>query len=134
MYHLVLYFRLQDVNLMRIFKTKWFNREAKSHTIKDDELSEAINAVLQGKADNLGGGVYKKRLNQNRDRAIVLAKGGEHWFYTFLYAKQDMANISYRELAGFRELAKHYACLTEDQITALINNKELVEVRHVSKN
>ncbi|MDI8841680.1 DJ-1/PfpI family protein, partial [Salmonella enterica subsp. enterica serovar Anatum] len=42
---------------------------------------EAINAVLQGKADNLGGGVYKKRLNQNRDRAIVLAKGGEHWFY-----------------------------------------------------
>lgn len=52
----------------------------------------------------------------------------------FLYAKQDMANISYRELAGFRELAKHYACLTEDQITALINNKELVEVRHVSKN
>lgn len=44
---------------MRIFKTVWFNREAKSHTIKDDELSEAINAVLQGKADNLGGGVYK---------------------------------------------------------------------------
>ncbi|EEJ7235572.1 type II toxin-antitoxin system RelE/ParE family toxin [Salmonella enterica subsp. salamae] len=87
---------------MRIFKTRWFNREAKSYTIKDDELSEAINAVLQGKADNLGGGVYKKRLNQNHDRAIVLAK--------------------------------HYACLTEDQITALINNKELVEVRHVSKN
>ncbi|EDL8270390.1 type II toxin-antitoxin system RelE/ParE family toxin, partial [Salmonella enterica subsp. enterica serovar Kentucky] len=26
MYHLVLYFRLQDVNLMRIFKTRWFNR------------------------------------------------------------------------------------------------------------
>lgn len=60
---------------MRIFKTRWFNEEAKSHTIKDDELSEAINTVLQGKADNLGGGVYKKRLNQNRDRAIVLAKG-----------------------------------------------------------
>lgn len=119
---------------MRIFKTRWFNREAKSHTIKDDELSKAVNATLQGKADNLGGGVYKKRLNQNRDRAIVLAKGGGNWFYTFLYAKQDMANISYGELVGFRELAKHYACLTEDQITALINNKELVEVRHVSKN
>ena len=119
---------------MRIFKTKWFNREAKSHAIKDDELSEAIKAVLQRKADNLGGGVYKKRLNQNRDRAIVLAKGGEHWFYTFLYAKQDMANISYRELAGFRELAKHYACLTAPQITALIHSKELVEVLNDSKN
>ncbi|EHC30185.1 hypothetical protein LTSEADE_5286 [Salmonella enterica subsp. enterica serovar Adelaide str. A4-669] len=29
MYHLVLHFRLQDVNLMRTFKTRWFNREAK---------------------------------------------------------------------------------------------------------
>ncbi|TGB81039.1 type II toxin-antitoxin system RelE/ParE family toxin, partial [Salmonella enterica subsp. enterica serovar Enteritidis] len=24
MYHLVLHFRLQDVNLMRTFKTRWF--------------------------------------------------------------------------------------------------------------
>ncbi|MGJ8839411.1 type II toxin-antitoxin system RelE/ParE family toxin, partial [Salmonella enterica subsp. enterica serovar Kentucky] len=35
----MLYFRLHDFNLMRIFKTRWFNIEAKSHTIKDDELS-----------------------------------------------------------------------------------------------
>ncbi|KDS02919.1 hypothetical protein SEEH4316_18072 [Salmonella enterica subsp. enterica serovar Heidelberg str. RI-11-014316] len=53
---------------MRTFKTRWFNREAKPHTIKDDELSEAINAVLQGKADNLGGGVYKKR-TQSKSRS-----------------------------------------------------------------
>ncbi len=120
---------------MRIFKTRWFNREAKSHTIKDDELSEAINAVLQGKADNLGGGVYKKTSQSKpRSRNRVGKREANIGFYTFLYAKQDMANIRYRELAGFRELAKHYACLTEDQITALINNKELVEVRHVSKN
>ncbi len=50
---------------MRVFKTKWFTKAAKSH-------------------------------------AIILAKGGQHWFYTFLYAKQDMANIDNRELAGFR--------------------------------
>lgn len=119
---------------MRIFKTRWFNSEAKSHTIKDDELSEAINAVLQGKADNLGGGVYKKTSQSKPRSRNRVGKGRRTLVYTFLYAKQDMANISYRELAGFRELAKHYACLTEDQITALINNKELVEVRHVSKN
>ncbi len=60
---------------MRIFKRGGLTEEAKSHTIKDDELSGAINAVLQGKADNLGE-VYKKRLNQNPpDRAFVLAKG-----------------------------------------------------------
>lgn len=80
-----------------------------------------------------GGGVYKKRLNQNRDRAIILVKSGEHWFYTFLYAKQDMANIDNRELAGFRELAKHYAALSDEKITALIKSKELVEISHDCK-
>ena len=47
---------------MRIFKTKWFTREARAHAIDDDELCKAIEATLQGKVDNLGGGVYKKRL------------------------------------------------------------------------
>ncbi|WKV49389.1 type II toxin-antitoxin system RelE/ParE family toxin [Dickeya fangzhongdai] len=118
---------------MRVFKTKWFTKAAKSHAIRDSELCQAIEAVTQGKADDLGGGVYKKRLNQNRDRAIILAKGGEHWFYTFLYAKQDMANIDDRELAGFRELAKHYANLADEKITALIKRKELVEICHDCK-
>ncbi|WJV66562.1 type II toxin-antitoxin system RelE/ParE family toxin [Pectobacteriaceae bacterium CE70] len=118
---------------MRVFKTKWFTKAAKSHAIKDSELCQAIEAVTQGKADDLGGGVYKKRLNQNRNRAIILAKGGEHWFYTFLYAKQDMANIDDRELAGFRELAKQYANLADEKITALIKHKELVEICHDRK-
>lgn len=118
---------------MRIFKTKWFAKTAESHGIKDRELSLAINAVIEGRADDLGGGVYKKRLSKNRDRAIILAKGGAHWFYTFLYAKQDMANIDKRELAGFRELAKRYAVLTDEKITALITNKELVEICHDRK-
>lgn len=118
---------------MRIFKTKWFNKEAKSHAIHDEELIRAASAALEGKAADLGGGVYKKRLNHNRDRAVILAKGGEHWFYAFLYAKQDMSNISYRELVGFRELAKHYARLSDDKISVLIHKEELVEVIHDGK-
>lgn len=113
---------------MRVFKTKWFARAARSHAIKDIELCQAMEAVAQGKADDLGGGVYKKRLNQNRDRSIILAKGGQHWYYSFLYAKKDMANIDGRELVGFRELAKHYASLADEKITVLIKKKELVEI------
>ncbi|HEN3566411.1 TPA: type II toxin-antitoxin system RelE/ParE family toxin [Yersinia enterocolitica] len=118
---------------MRVFKTKWFAKTAKSHAIKDSELCRVIEGVLQGKVDDLGGGVYKKRLNLNRDRAIILAKGGNHWFYTFLYAKQDMANIDERELAGFRELARHYAGLADVKIMVLIQHKELVEICHDCK-
>ncbi len=45
---------------MRIFKTKWFAREASSHGISDNELYQAIQSALQGKVVDLGGGVYKK--------------------------------------------------------------------------
>lgn len=125
--------KVTGCGLMRVFKTKWFTKAAKSHAIKDSELCKAIEGILQGKVDDLGGGVYKKRLNLNRDRAIILAKGGCHWFYTFLYAKQDMANIDARELMGFRELAKHYAGLADVTIMALIQHKELVEICHDCK-
>lgn len=91
-------------------------------------LAPLTEGLYRKNTNHPGGGVYKKRLNQNRDRAIILAKGGEHWFYMFLYAKQDMANIDNRELAGFRELAKHYAALSDEKITALIKSKELVEI------
>ena len=106
-----------------MFKTKWFAREARSHAITDEELCRAILETEQGKADALGGGFFKKRLHKNRERAIILAKGGSNWFYTFLYAKQDMSNINSQELAGFRELAKHYAFLTKAQLTAMITLK-----------
>ncbi len=49
---------------MRIFKTKWFAREASSHGISDDELYQAIQSALQGKVVDLGEGVYKKATQQ----------------------------------------------------------------------
>ncbi|SUB72715.1 Uncharacterized protein conserved in bacteria [Pluralibacter gergoviae] len=44
-----------------------------------------------------------------------------------------MVNINNRELAGFRELAKHYAVLVDEKIMALIESKELVEICHDCK-
>ena len=44
---------------MRVFKTKWFAREARSHAITDEELCRAILETEQGKADALGGGFTK---------------------------------------------------------------------------
>jgi hypothetical protein len=43
------------MSAMRIFKTKWFAREASSHGISDDELYQAIQSALQGKVVDLGG-------------------------------------------------------------------------------
>jgi hypothetical protein len=114
----------------RAFKTAWFARAARKARIKDDELCEAIQEVMKGQADDLGGGVFKKRLNKNMHRSIILAKGGRYWIYEYLFAKKDRANIEHNELEDFRTLAKGYATLKEEQITRLLDNKDLTEICH----
>ena len=114
--------------IVRTFKTKGFAKDAKKAGISDDELCKAIAEVREGKGDDLGGGVWKKRLNNNEHRSIVLMKGGERWFYQYLFAKKDRANIEQDELADFKTLAKDYDKLTDDQITKLIKGKHLVEI------
>ena len=75
-----------------------------------------------------GGGVFKKRLNDNRHRSIILTRGDRYWIYEYLFAKQDRDNIDADELASFRMLAKSYAGLTEAQVTELIEQKYFVEI------
>lgn len=113
---------------MRVFKTRWFSKAASKAKIKDADLCKAIKEVAEGKADDLGGGVYKKRLNQNRHRSIIVAKGRHCWMYEFLYAKKDMDNISDQELENFRLLAKAYSGLNEQQVKALLQEQMLVEI------
>lgn len=112
----------------RAFKTAWFAKAARKARISDKELCEAIREVMLGQVDDLGGGVFKKRLNKNLHRSIILAKAGKYWIYEYLFAKKDRANISDYELADFRVLAKAYASLNEDQLAQLLTNKDLVEI------
>jgi hypothetical protein len=116
--------RLQDRQILQGFK------KAK---IKDVELCLAIQQVLLGQVDDLGGGVFKKRLNSNLHRSIILAKGGKYWVYEYLFAKKDRANIENDELLAFRLLANSYAGLTEQQVSQLLVNGDFVEICHDDK-
>lgn len=118
----------QPVKSERVFKTAWFSKAAKKAHIPDDELCAAIRQVMLGQADDLGGGVFKKRLDKNRHRSIILAKGGQYWVYEYLFAKKDRANIGDDELAGFRRLAKAYAGLTVQQVTRLLQDNSWMEI------
>ena len=115
---------------LRLLKTRGFAIQAAKAWISDEELQEAFFEMLNGQADNLGGGVWKKRLNANRHRCIVLAKGGNNWIYQMLYAKQNRSTISPSELADLRKLAKVYATLTDAHIQRLLDNKEFSEIPH----
>lgn len=114
----------------RAFKTAWFAKEARKAKIADEELCHAIRQVMQGQADDLGGGVYKKRLNDNMHRSIIVAKAGRHWVYAYLYAKKDRENIAPDELAAFKKLAKDYGSASDARIAALLTDEELLEICH----
>jgi hypothetical protein len=114
----------------RAFKTAGFARTAKKARISDKALSEAIQQVWAGQADDLGGGVYKKRLNGNLHRSIILAKGAKYWIFEYLFAKKDRANIDEDELIAFRLLAKSYVGLTETQVSQLLAAGDFVEICH----
>ncbi len=88
---------------MRVFKTKWFAREARSHAITDEELCRAILETEQGKADVLGGGVFKSAFTEIVSVQLFWRKGKQLVLHVFI-CKTDMSNINSQELAGFREL------------------------------
>jgi hypothetical protein len=112
----------------RVFKTAWFAKAARKARIGDEELCEAIEEVIKGQADDLGGGVFKKRLNRNMHRSIVLARGRRYWIYTYLFAKNDRANIDPDELVAFRALAALYGKKTDAEIDREIRARELTEI------
>lgn len=112
----------------RTFKTAWFAKAARKAHIDDAELCEAVGQAMKGQADNLGGGVFKKRLNKNRHRSILLAKGRVHWVYAYLFAKKDRANIDDAELRAFRELADLYARKSDGDIAKELDAGELMEI------
>lgn len=114
----------------RGFKTAWFAKAARKARIDDAELCGALSEAMQGQADDLGGGVFKKRLNKNMHRSIILAKGGRYWIYAYLFAKKDRENIGDTELEDFRVLAKSYATLNERQLARLLEDSDLVELCH----
>ena len=120
----------REVICTRAFKTSWFAKVAKKARIKDSELCEAIQQVIDGQAVDLGGGVFKKRLNDNKHRSIILAKGGCYWIYEYVFAKKDRDNIEDNELADFRKLAKLYSELSVSQMGQLVKEKSLIEICH----
>lgn len=111
-----------------MFKTAWFSKAAGKARIKDEELRTAIRQVMRGQAVNLGGGVFKKRLDKNRSRAIILDKSGQYWVFEYLFAKKNLDNIDDSELSKFRKLARTYESLSNTQVEQLIRNQDWLEI------
>jgi len=103
-------------------------KRARKAGISDTELLAAIRQVALGQADDLGGGVFKKRLKNNEHRSTILAKSGDFWVFAYLFAKKDRANITSEELYAFRKLAGLYRDKTESAIGKEIESGALEEI------
>lgn len=126
----MLHFGMPKKSSVRTFKTAWFSKAVKKARIGDAALKAAILEVIQGQAEDLGGGVFKKRLNDNLHRSIVLAKGGRYWVFAYLFAKKDRANIDLDELADFKKLAQAYGRMTEAELASALGQGDLQELIH----
>lgn len=124
---------IENAPSLRVFKTAWFSKVARKSRITDNELCRAIKQVMQGQADDLGGGVFKKRLQENRYRSIILAKAGQYWIYVYLFAKKDRDNIDDDELSYFKKLSVSYSIQSESIIENAINNGDLLEICNVKE-
>ncbi|NEV64961.1 type II toxin-antitoxin system RelE/ParE family toxin [Thiorhodococcus minor] len=120
---------------MRIFKNAWFERFARKQKIRDGMLREAVLRAEQGLIDaDLGGGVIKQRLarpGQGRSggyRTLIFYRQAHRAFFVYGFAKSQQANISDEEETAFKKAARHVLEMTDEQLSALIQNGQFSEV------
>lgn len=113
---------------LRVFKAKVFSRDARKTHIGDTELCRAAADLNIRQGNDLGGNVWKKRLNRNMHRAIVLLSPRRFWLFVYLYAKKDREDIDEDELAGFKKLAKNVSKIDDARLAELVRNGDFVEI------
>lgn len=112
----------------RVFKTSWFTRRARAAEISDTDLCKAASELEIGQGSNLGGNVWKKRLDRNTQRGIVVNRIGDFWVFVYLFAKSDRENIDDSELRGFKTLARDYGNTKPADLERRLALNQLMEI------
>lgn len=121
---------------MRIFKNAWFERFARRQGIEDEAIVDAIKRAEHGLIDaDLGGGVIKQRGarpghgKSGGFRTVILYRTAERAFFVYGFAKSDRDNLGKDEEAQFRKAAGYVLGLSDEQLAALIDKGQFLEVR-----
>jgi hypothetical protein len=120
---------------VRVFKTLVFSRFARKERIADEALCDAVSRAERGLIDaDLGGFVIKQRVarkGQGRSsgfRTIIAFRVAERSVFLFGFAKNEMDNVSDRELAQLRQAARIYMALSESDLSLAVAEHKLLEV------
>lgn len=120
---------------MRIFKTQTFQRWAGKAGVSDIALLDAVAKMECGLIDaDLGGNLYKQRValpgrgKSGSTRTIIATRFAGVLFFLYGFEKNDRDNISAKELALYRCLARGFLDMTEQQLITALAGQVLTEV------
>jgi hypothetical protein len=120
---------------MRIFKMRGLTKFARRERIADTSMREAIERAERGIIDaDLGSGLIKQRIarsGQGRSggyRMMVAYRTKDRAIFLLGFAKNERENISPKELAALRELAKVWLHATDRHIAMAIEEDIMQEV------
>ena len=118
-----------------ICKTRYFTKWARKIGLNDSLLKKAVIEIQSGLLDaNLGGGIVKKRIalpgrgKSGSTRTLLATNLRNRWFFVFGFEKNEIENISERELTTLKMLANDLLCMSAAQIKIAIEKGSLVEV------
>ncbi len=122
--------------MLRIFKSRWFERFARKEGIRDADMLDAIDRAERGLIDaDLGSGVIKQRvarIGQGKSkgfRTVILYRRGSMAFFVYGFAKSEKANLAEDEMKQFKEAAKSVLVLSEENMAQLLSRGDFVEVK-----
>ena len=120
-----------------IYKTRNFTRWARKTGLNDSLLETAVLEIRSGLLEaDLGGGIVKKRIalpgrgKRGSTRTLLATNRDNKWFFVFGFEKNELENISEKELATLKMLAKDLLGMTATQIKVAVGEGILVEVEN----
>jgi len=120
---------------LRIFATKVFGRFARSESISDESLLEAIERANAGLVDaNLGGGLIKQRIGRPRQgraggyRTVIAFRQLDRAVFLHAFAKSERDNIDRHDLARLKKLSAIYLAASNAELESWCLRGELKKV------
>jgi hypothetical protein len=126
---------------VRVYKVKGFARFQRRERLPDAALAKAVAGVEGGLVDaDLGGGLVKQRIaraGQGKSggfRTVIAYRRGDRAIFLLRFAKNERDNIDDDELDELKGLGRSFLALRKDQIDALVEEAELMEVAYDEDN
>lgn len=63
-------------------------------------------------------------------RTLILYRQSQRAFFVYGFAKNQQTNVSDEEVGAFKKAAQHVLEMTDEQLSALIQNGKFSEVEH----